>query len=73
MRVVLVLTLLQFFAPVFFTVSAQGADASREKCDYHPAHNSIPLPALLKEKEETESPMHSIFSNARLKTGGLPS
>jgi hypothetical protein len=54
MRVVLVLTLFQFFAPVFFTVSAQGVDPAQEKCDYHPAHNSIVLPVLLKEKEETE-------------------
>jgi hypothetical protein len=55
MRVVLVLTLFQFFTPVFFTVSAQDADPNKEIGGYHPTHNSIVIPVLLKEKEETES------------------
>jgi hypothetical protein len=55
MRFVLALIVFQFIAPIFVSVVAQGAELNRETSGYHSPHNSIIIPMLLKEKEETEA------------------
>jgi hypothetical protein len=55
MRIVLVLILFQFTAPAFLSVNAQGTEPTQGTCGYHALHNSLVIPILLKEKEETES------------------
>jgi len=63
MRIVLVLLVFQFTAPAFLSVSAQGTEPSQETCGYHPLHNSLVIPILLKEKEETESRCDDSFTD----------
>ena len=55
MRIVLFLLLFQFLFPAFIPVGAQGFDADIQKSlSLHVEHNSIPVPLILKEKEENE-------------------
>ena len=57
MRMVLLALLFQFICPVFLTTTVQGSPSSEHQQDadnIHVHHNSIILPLLLKEKDETE-------------------
>lgn len=64
MRIILLLLLFQFVAPVFISVVTLGADTNEDfKCAYHEQHNSIVIPQLLKETDETDSKEESLVVN----------
>src|SRR5690242_19672242 len=52
-RVALILLLFQFLAPAFLPLVFQEIPADRETA-FHPQHNSIVVPLLLKENDEKE-------------------
>jgi len=52
-RVALILLLFQFLAPAFLPMVVQEIPADRETA-FHPQHNSIVVPLLLKENDEKE-------------------
>ena len=55
MRIVLLLLLFQFLSPAFIPVTGQGFDPEgQQSLSLHLEHNAIPVPLILKEKEENE-------------------
>jgi hypothetical protein len=52
-RVALILLLFQFLAPAFLPLVVQEIPADRETA-FHPQHNSLVVPLLLKENDEKE-------------------
>jgi hypothetical protein len=63
MRFVLVLLLFQFIAPALVPGSPQVATSNQETCIDNPQRQSLIIPVLLKEKEETESRGDDAFAD----------